>query len=338
MLEEEIENKEAEKQPALRLRKFIFHNHVHFITCSVEEGIMLPANPLAQFLVKAAIIRAQMLHPVKISHFLVNGTHLHMIIRVDNPEDIPGFMERFKTESSHYLNRLLGRHKRTIWCSGYDSPRCKNIEDVVDKIVYTYANPNKDGLIDSIDNYPGLSSWHMFNGRQRRMFGTFISRDEFHFVDQSQNGLAFKRLSKKLAKRGKLKEIQLDPNDWLKAFGVWSKEEINEINNSIIELIKTEEIEKQEEYKKEGKSFMGREKLENQGISPNYQRKKQRGKKLWVICKDKEERKMYIVFLKELAREARDIYKEWCKGNSSCRMPIGVFAPRMPVVANLFGI
>ncbi|MCB0334870.1 MAG: transposase, partial [Bdellovibrionales bacterium] len=100
--------------PMPRLRKFIFHGDVHFITLSVEEGIMLPANYLTEFIVMAALLRAQKHHPVVISHFLVSGTHIHMIVRVDNPEDIPGFMERFKTESAHYINRSLGRKKRTI--------------------------------------------------------------------------------------------------------------------------------------------------------------------------------------------------------------------------------
>ena len=75
---------------------------------------MLPANYLTEFIVMAALLRAQKHHPVVISHFLVSGTHIHMIVRVDNPEDIPGFMERFKTESAHYINRSLGRKKRTI--------------------------------------------------------------------------------------------------------------------------------------------------------------------------------------------------------------------------------
>lgn len=299
---------------------------------------MLPANPLAKFVIKAALLRAQNLHDVKISHFIVNGTHIHMIVRVKDPEDIPGFMARFKTESASYLNKILGRDKRTVWCKGYDSPRCMNMEDVIDRIVYLYDNPVKDGLIESINNYPGLSTWHIFNGNQKRIFGTFLSRDDFYPIDQNQDYKGFKKCVKRLAKLGKLKEVEFDPNDWFKAYGVDDLEEIDDINDSIRIMIKEREKNKQQEYLEEKKSFMGRTKLENQGIDIDYQRKKQTGRKHWVICKNKEERKFYIAFLKELAREAREVYEAWCHGDTSRRMPIGVFAPSMPVVANLFNV
>ena len=326
------------KQPALRLRKFIFHNHVHFVTCSVEEGIMLPANPLVKSIIKSAILRAQRLHPVVISHLLVNGTHIHMIIRIDNPQDLPDFMERLKTESAHYLNRLLGRKKRTIWCSGYDSPRLKGIKDVISKIAYTYVNPVQDGLIESVDNYPGLSSWHLFMGRAKRMFGILIGRDDLFKVDQDQDYRAFKKLSKLLARRGKLKELMIDTNDWFKSFGITEQDEIDQINQKIRKKVQEEQEKKQAQYAEQNKSFMGRKRLENQGIDKYHERKEQRGKKMWVICEDKEDRKLYIAFLKDLAWEARKVYEAWCKGDTSRRMPTGVFAPRMPVVANLIGV
>ena len=112
-----------------RLRKAIFHNGVYFLTASTEQGIMIPCNPLMNFLMKSALLRALKHHPINISHFIFSTTHLHMIVRAYNPQDIPGFMERFKTESAHYINKILGRKKRTIWCSGYDSPRLLTPKD-----------------------------------------------------------------------------------------------------------------------------------------------------------------------------------------------------------------
>jgi len=183
-----------------RLRKAIFNNGVYFLTLSAESGIILPANPLTRFIVGAAMLRALKHHPITISHYIVNGTHIHMIVRVWNPEDIPGFMERFKTESAHYINRVLGRTKHTIWCSSYDSPRLLNLDDVIDKIVYTYTNPVKDGLIHSINNYPGMSSWNSFNSRKSHMRAQLIGRDQVFEVDQSLGESGFKRKTKLLSK------------------------------------------------------------------------------------------------------------------------------------------
>ena len=319
-----------------RLRKFIFNNDVHFVTFGVEEGIMLPANPLVTFILKGALLRAQKHHPVKISHFVVNGTHIHMIVRVDNPEDLPGFMERFKTESAHYLNKLLGRRKRTVWCEGYDSPRLKNIADVVEYIVYTYINPVKDGLIDSINNYPGLSTWHLYTSNQKKLFARVFSRDSLFVVNQDISYKGFKKVQKILSKTsGKLEQLAIFPNDWMRSFGIEQQGDIDEINQRILERIKESEDTIQRERDRQSKPFFGRKALENQGIELTYIPKRKGGKKMWCLCSNRTERKIYISFLKRLALKASEVYQEWKRGNTALRMPEGVFAPRMPVVANL---
>ena len=42
-----------------------------------------------------------------------------------------------------------------------------------------------------------------------------------------------------------------------------------------------------------------------------------------------------IVFVKRLAKEAREVYLKWKSGATDLSMPIGMFAPRMPLQANL---
>ncbi|WKZ56141.1 MAG: hypothetical protein QY326_05220 [Bdellovibrionota bacterium] len=79
-------------------RKYHPHGSVLFVTASLEEGLLLVANPLCQAIVRTCLARAQFLHPVRICHFLFEATHVHMLLVVDNPEDVSDFMERFKTE------------------------------------------------------------------------------------------------------------------------------------------------------------------------------------------------------------------------------------------------
>jgi len=95
---------------------------VLFVTFSLEQGLLLLANPLCLAIIKSCLARAQFKHPVTISAFVIEATHVHLILVVNNPEDIPGFIGYFKRESAHMLNRVLGRRKRTVWCEGYDSP------------------------------------------------------------------------------------------------------------------------------------------------------------------------------------------------------------------------
>ena len=147
--------------------KVFRHNDVLFVTTAVEQGLLLPANPLVSFIILCCLARAQALFPVTVSAFIVEGTHAHLLLVVINPEDVADFMERFKTESAHAINALLGRRGRTVWCDGYDSPVLGNPEDVVRKLVYLYTNPAKDGLVRSIHDYPGLSSFGALTAEEK---------------------------------------------------------------------------------------------------------------------------------------------------------------------------
>ena len=71
-----------------------------------------------------------------------------------------------------------------------------------------------------------------------------------------------------------------------------------------------------------------------QGIDLNYISKRS-GRKMWCICSDVKKRKIYLSFVKHLAKEAREIYFKWKAGSTDLAMPIGMFPPRMPLQANL---
>ena len=312
-----------------RLRKAIFNRQVHFITASVEEGIMLPANPLVKQLILSAMARAHEHHPIEICHYIVNGTHIHMIVIVNNPMDIPGFMERFKTESAHYLNRLLGRKKRTIWCDSYDSPALLTVDDVIKKIVYLYTNPVKDGLIDSINHYPGLSSWENYQKNQNTIKTPLLSRDDIQIVQQDSGWKIFNNMKKLLLKAAqRTAKIELNPNGWLRAFD--NENFTSEINTEINHKIKEQE----ELLVKEKSSFMGKTKLENQGIKLDYQSNR-KGKKMWCICSDIKRRINYILYIKSLCEEAKAVYEKYILGDFSEPYPPGLFPPRLPLLCNL---
>ena len=79
---------------------------------------------------------------------------------------------------------------------------------------------------------------------------------------------------------------------------------------------------------------MGAAKLSNQGIDLSYVSKRS-GRKMWCISSDIKQRKIYLSFVKRLAKEARDVYLKWQQGVTDFPMPVGMFAPRMPLQANL---
>ena len=56
---------------------------------------------------------------------------------------------------------------------------------------------------------------------------------------------------------------------------------------------------------------------------------------MWCISSDIKERQTYLSFVRYLANEANEVYLRWKAGACDLQMPIGMFAPRMPLQANL---
>jgi REP element-mobilizing transposase RayT len=316
-------------------RKIHIHGTVLFVTFSLETGLFLLANPLLKTIIGSALARAQELHPLTICHFLFEATHVHMIVVVENPDDVKGFLERFKTESAHAINRLLGRRNRTVWCDGYDSPVLLTAQDVIREIVYTYTNPAKDNLEDSIRKYPGLSSWEMFTkGRPEQQY-PWVHRSDVPCIKgkiispQMASALA-RHLSGRAAERH---SFRIEPNAWMNCFGIRTKEDQEEVNADIVRRIQQREKRFRNKRKKNRKTVIGRERLLREQLKPNHEPKRKEGRRMWCICADKELRKIFISTMKELIEQAVEVYQRWKKGDYTVPFPLGLYPPSMPKVA-----
>ncbi len=102
--------------------RILLPHTVVMITSRVQQGLPFTCTPLLELLLWSALTVAYNHHPIRIIAFVVMGNHLHLIALVEDPVQIESFMERFKCETAHAVNRLLGRRQVTVWCEGYDSP------------------------------------------------------------------------------------------------------------------------------------------------------------------------------------------------------------------------
>ncbi len=312
-----------------RLNKIFIHGTAVFITTSVEEGILLPPSPKMKAILKSALARAQTLHPVRICHYIVEGTHVHLLAIVDNPDDVKGFMERFKTESAHAINALLGRRKRTIWCEGYDSPVVLTIDDVIRKIAYIYSNPSNDDLEDSIVKYPGLSSWEAFQSGNHTIRTPWFHRPDI--VSLSEEG----RLSEEKEKDRETLTFTLYPDAWMECFED-ALEIKDELNQRIRDSVAENEKNNREERAKTGKKVIGKDRLIKQTLDLSYVPKRS-GRKMWCICSNVPFRILFLTWAKALVGSGREVAERWLKGEDVA-YPIGLFAPSRPKKGNLVGL
>ena len=116
-----------------RNRKYFPHGQVVFISTRTECGLPLVPNALINFCIWGILARAQSIHKVRICHFVFMSNHFHLLMVIEDPQAIPGFMCSVKTETAHMINKLLGRRQRTVWQDGYDSPLLLDAETVIEK-------------------------------------------------------------------------------------------------------------------------------------------------------------------------------------------------------------
>lgn len=296
---------------------------------------MFPCNPLMNLVVWSALALAQTHHPLRVVAVHMEGTHLHMIVVVDNPDDVKDFMERFKTESAHAVNRLLGRRKRTVWCEGYHSAPLLNEEAVLNQLVYLYVNPVKDGLVESISEYPGVTSYKMLRTNTLTRSCPRVRRSTLGFIKKRKRNLrGFLSTKQQIeANSSETLVFAIEPKAWMGAFNIVEKERQDLIHNELFERIRAYEVASKSERAQARARVMGAERLMRQAIDPSYVPERS-GHRACCICPgDKELRKRFIQWVKDLIYEARMVYQRWKSGDFSVPYPLGLYPPSMPKLA-----
>jgi REP element-mobilizing transposase RayT len=314
--------------------KYHPNGSVLFVTYRVEEGKLLLANPLCEALIKSCLARALALYPVKICSFVIEATHIHLVLVVINPTDVSNFVRHFKTETAHALNRLLGREKRTVWCEGFDSPVVLTPTRTMIALAYIYSNPAKDSLEDSIDKYPGLSSWQMFTENDLRKRWKHLRRPAFKKLPPEAHNLAgyTTEAQSVLATSKESHDFILEPNAWMEAFGIVDKEKQEKINNRIIERVRTLETRHRKKRAESGRKVMGAVRLRNEPLQISGLPKR-KGIRTKCLSEKKRLRIDFLLFFKKLIKKARDVRERWKVGDYSIPYPLGLYPPSQPKLA-----
>ena len=127
----------------MRNPRLLVPGAIHFITFRTEEGLPFMPLPFINMLICSALARAQKLYPVKIICFVVQANHVHMLIRVCDPQIVSRFIGYFKAESANYLNRLLNRRQRTVWEERFDSPIVLDLDKALQIFAYCSLTRSK---------------------------------------------------------------------------------------------------------------------------------------------------------------------------------------------------
>lgn len=127
------------------------------VTYRTVQGryLLRPSRQLNRIVV-GIFARAQKLHPVKLIGLSCLSNHLHLLLRVEDQEQLSGFMNRFGGDVVREINRLHG-WEDSIWRCRYRAIVVTDEESAqLERVAYLLAQGVKEGLVAKVAQWPGL--------------------------------------------------------------------------------------------------------------------------------------------------------------------------------------
>jgi hypothetical protein len=318
-----------------RNRLVIFSGQIYELTLRVREGLPFIPYATMNHLVKSAMAQAQEITGITICHYLWMTNHAHMLVIVNDPEMLVKFYGIVKKSLTDHMKRLLGLRSLCMW-EGRKVQLIPDLETMLSRIAYFYANPAKANLEDRIDDYRGLSSFVAFanSGGAR----DYEYREKADWVRPKYLKALSDRVLSPSQDRALLEDLKerayyqndlvICPNAWLKVFDVAPHRELALMQRAL-GMVKKRERSAREARLKEGKGIMGARILCQAIMTPCLPKKNEPG--LFVISKDKWLRISIISRVREVRRLCYLLYHRDFKHGKVVNWPPGTFPPRGPM-------
>ena len=311
----------------------LFINDIPIEICtSVQKGLPFVSAKYMEIILKGCLAAAQSLFPVTICHLVIMANHLHILLIVKNPEDVPKFMDYFKTESAHALNSLMGTKGQSFWVDGYDSPPILSPSKFLERMQYLYLNPVEAALTKQVSLYKGISTYKELLSGDSVTQWKKLSRNQF---SELPTGFLSNTYLRELAEsfeaaKGVDYSLKIEPWAWLRCYPESTDWQPERIRASFLTRLKDAE----QAVGRENKSCLSFELQENRDIRMPYKSKRS-GKKSICLSDCPTQRSYLIAKFKEFTKQARLAFKKRRAGEHSAMPPPGFFLPGGVLLANI---
>lgn len=113
------------------------------------------------------LARAVRLYQVKLYGFVWMSNHMHLLIQAPQG-NLADFMGYLNGQIAREVNRFLGR-RHQLWARRYALGQVLDEPAEFERLLYILTNPQKAGIADSIEQWPGLSSAaFLLEGKRQR--------------------------------------------------------------------------------------------------------------------------------------------------------------------------
>ncbi len=321
-----------------RTRRFIQSGGCYDISFRARSTLPFVAYDVIREIIASSLARAQRDDKVVLCHDIWEGSHPHLIIVAKDKAQCVNFYSEIQKKITDSLKRLLGLNYLNIWEGRPHVALIADLDKAIEQIAYLYSNPAQDNLVESIDSFPGYSSWRGFknsiNNLEAETKETVpwirlptIPKAPSNVLTFDQDR-ALVRLIRKANK--KTHTLRRNPNLWMKCFGVEDSNDVEEINQRILEQIQLNE---EDARQKRTTPVMGSSKLRSQPILKPHKPKKH-SRKVFVLSSVAELRIAIMAKFYEICKECRRCYERWLQGDFKVEWPSGVFKPSVPSNSN----
>jgi len=215
------------------------------------QGLPLPARSLTTLLIESIIGRLLRTEDVIVCSYVWMSNHVHMQLFSLDCSVLTSFHGMLKKNLTDFLKRLLSLSRLHLWDGETTLGEVLDLQAGIDRIVYTYLNPVRAGLVRSIDQYSGCNTWREFL-RAEPNLDSYIEKDvpwilapDIEPLSQENPSLSEERrlcsvLRENAAKR-RTHTIRIYPFKWLQAFNISSSEDIERVRREIVSRVRAEE-------------------------------------------------------------------------------------------------
>jgi hypothetical protein len=285
------------------------------------------------FLVECALSWTLRGKSLKLCHLIVMGNHIHILAIAYDPEEFVRFYGELMKRLTDSVKRYTGKRHLNIWEKRAMVALVADPAACIERIKYFYLNPARAHLSETIDSYPGVSSWRAFS--QCTHEGQKISTKKLPTILMTDISSCIKNLKQTLTESAKERprlSLSYHPFAWMEVFNL--NDSITKIKNSIINAIKLEEESLKIQRAKEHRKVACLSKLRTQQAMAPFTPKKY-GRKIFVLSSIKEIRISLIQHIQKLTTQCKALYHKWKKGELPSFWPHGMFQPRAPLLVSL---
>lgn len=317
----------------------VVHKDVLYeIVPRARKGLPLPPTETTNQLLAGILARAQRDDKVTLCNFVEMNNHSHQHVIPDDPLKHTKFYMEYQKKVTDSVRKLTKLERLRLWEGRPSVMMLAQLDDAIRRLVYLFVNPSKAGLVASIDDYPGLSTWTAFKTCEPSVDAQVTMQAHWTPVSVLEPLPDGNRLSPtadhEFARylretEGTLEySLVIKPLAWLRTYGVTDPAQIQAIRQDIIRRVYAEEAVIAKERIEERRPILGASRLKQQEYL-RVHKPKRKERRIFVICGNNQLRPQLIAAQKEISRKHRECY-QLLKDGLPHEWPPGTFIPWVP--------